>query len=76
MKIKKQNIFFYFFKLLPYAFFELLPLQIWTSKTCNKDISKTILASSFRFGQRVDYLEKRMSDKLMVWGIVFHKDIF
>ena len=27
------------------------PLQIWTSKTFNKDISKTITASSLRFGQ-------------------------
>ena len=26
------------------------PLQIWTSKICNKDISKTITASSLRFG--------------------------
>ena len=30
------------------------PLQIWTLKTCNEDISKTIIASSLKFGQLID----------------------
>ena len=56
-------------------------MQIWASITCNKYISKTITASSLSFGQLneggyVDYLMKRMVDKLMVGGIVFHKHNF
>ena len=30
------------------------PLQIWTSNICIKDISKTITASSLRFGQLIE----------------------
>ena len=30
------------------------PLQIWTSKVCYKDISKTITASSLRFGNLIE----------------------
>ena len=45
MKIsKKVNIFF-----LNY-----LPLQIWTLKICNHDISKTITARSFKLGQLIE----------------------
>ena len=49
MKIKKEYISLHL--VIAFAFFELMPLQIWTSKTSNKDISKTIKASSLRFGQ-------------------------
>ena len=31
-----------------------LPLQIWTMKICNNDISKTITASSFKLGQLIE----------------------
>ena len=31
-----------------------LPLQIWTLKICNHDISKTIIARSFKHGQLVE----------------------
>ena len=45
MKIlKKVSIFF-----LNY-----LPLQIWTLKICIHDISKTITARSFNFGQLIE----------------------
>ena len=30
-----------------------LPLQIWTLKICNHDISKTITARSFKLGQLI-----------------------
>ena len=30
------------------------PLQIWTLKTCNKDIAKTIPASGLKFGQLIE----------------------
>ena len=54
------KISFFFFLLSPFAFFELIPfdpLQIWTSKTSNKDISKAITASSIRFGQLKEDVE-------------------
>ena len=31
-----------------------LPLQIWTLKICNYDISKTITARSFKLGQLIE----------------------
>ena len=31
-----------------------LPLQIWTLKICNHDISKSILARSFKLGQLIE----------------------
>ena len=30
------------------------PLQIWTLKICNHDISKTIIATSFKLGQLIE----------------------
>ena len=41
MKIKKKVI----------IFFELLPFANMTLKTCHQDISKIIIASSFKHGQ-------------------------
>ena len=35
-----------------------LPLQIWTSKICNHDILKTIIARSFKLGQLIEDDEK------------------
>ena len=38
-----------------YIFFSnYLPLQIWTLKICNYDISKTIIAKSFKLGQLIE----------------------
>ena len=31
-----------------------VPLQIWTAKICNHDISKTITARSFKLGQLIE----------------------
>ena len=31
-----------------------LPLQIWTLKICNHDISKTLTARSFKLGQLIE----------------------
>ena len=45
MKIKKKLYYFYS---------KYLPLQIWTLKICNHDISKTITASSFKLGQLIE----------------------
>ena len=39
-KIKKKVVFFNY-----------LPLQIWTLKTCNNDISKTVTNRSFKLCQ-------------------------
>ena len=44
MKILKEVIVF---------FSNNLPLQIWTLKICNHDISKTITARSFKLGQLI-----------------------
>ena len=35
-------------------FFNYLPLQIWTLKIFNHDISKTITAKSFKLGQLIE----------------------
>ena len=45
MKFEKKVIIF---------FSNYLPLQIWTLKICNYDISKTITASSFKLGQLIE----------------------
>ena len=45
MKIREKVIIF---------FSNYLPLQIWTLKICNRDISKTITARSFKLGQLVE----------------------
>ena len=45
MKIKKKKVFY---------FSNYLPLQIWTLKFCNHDISKTITARSFKLGQLIE----------------------
>ena len=41
-------------KKLFYFFSNNLPLQIWTLKICNHDISKTITARSFKLGQLME----------------------
>ena len=45
MKIKKKVILF---------FSNYLPLQIWTLKICNHDISKIITPRSFNLGQLIE----------------------
>ena len=35
-------------------FLNYLPLQIWTLKICNHDISKTITARSFKLAQLIE----------------------
>ena len=37
-----------------FIFSNFLPLQIWTLKICNHDISKTITANSFKLGQLIE----------------------
>ena len=41
-------------KKLFYFFSNNLPLQIWTLKICNHDISKIITARSFKLGQLIE----------------------
>ena len=41
-------------KFLINFFFSYCPLQIWPLKTCNKDISKTVIASSLKPGQLIE----------------------
>ena len=45
MKIKKKLIIF---------FSNYFPLQIWTLKICNHDISETITARSFKLGLLIE----------------------
>ena len=45
MKIKKKVIVF---------FLNYLPLQIWTLKICNHDISKTLTARRFKLCQLIE----------------------
>ena len=45
MKIRKKLFNF---------FSNYLPLQIWTLKICNHDISQTIIARSFKLGQLIE----------------------
>ena len=44
----KKKLLYYF------QFSRNSPLQIWTSKVCYKDISKTVTAISLRFGHLVE----------------------
>ena len=44
MKIRKKVI----------LFFSKIPLQIWTLKICNHDISKIIRARSFKLGELIE----------------------
>ena len=37
-----------------YIFSNYLPLQIWTLKICNHDISNTITARDFKLGQLIE----------------------
>ena len=37
-----------------FIFSNYLPLQIWTLKICNHDISKTIIARSFKLSQPIE----------------------
>ena len=37
-----------------FFFSNYLPLQIWTLKICNHDISKSITARSFKLGQLIE----------------------
>ena len=37
-----------------FIFLNYLPLQIWTLKICIHDISKTITARGFKFGQLIE----------------------
>ena len=41
-------------KKLFYFFSNYLPLKIWTLKICNRDISKTITARSFKLGKLIE----------------------
>ena len=50
--IKENGFFFRFIALCIFSSY--CPLQILTSKTCNKDISKTIIARRLRFGQLIE----------------------
>ena len=51
-----KNIYFilFFSSYCPLHFLSYCPLQIWTSKNFNKDVSKTVTASSLRFGQLIE----------------------
>ena len=42
------------FKKIIIVFSYYRPLQIWTLKICNHDISKTIIARSFKLGQLIE----------------------
>ena len=46
------------------SFSNYLPLQIWTLKICNHDISKTITARSFKLGQLIED-DKNRVDQLV-----------
>ena len=39
-------------------FWNYIPLQIWTLKICNHDISKTITARSYKLGKLIEDDEK------------------
>ena len=41
-----------------------LPLQIWTLKICNHDISKTITARSFKLGQLIEDDSRSIGENL------------
>ena len=50
----KEKIFFIFY----------LPLQIWTLKICNHDISQSITASRFKLGQLIDLIIRLIGENL------------
>ena len=56
-------------------FFSHCPFRICTFnlKTCNKDILKTIIASSFKHGQLIKKWVDYLMDKQMTGDTVFHK---
>ena len=53
VKSLKKSVF-YFFELLSFAFFELLLFANLVIEKCIKDTSKTITASSLRFGHLIE----------------------
>ena len=57
MKIAKK-VTISFFSYCSLQFSRNSPLRIWTSKVCYKDISKTVTASSLRFGHLIEVGEK------------------
>ena len=62
MKIKKKFVLF---------FSIYLPLQIWTLKICNHDISKTIIARSFKLGQLIKMMSRSISENLKKSYFIF-----
>ena len=67
MKIRKKVISF---------FLNYLPLQIWTMKICNHDISKTITARSFKLGQLIEEVDQLVKIKEKVILIFFELSLF
>ena len=59
----QPNIFFKDVSCLSYC-----PLQIWPLKTCNKDISKILTASSLKLGQLIeDRLPGEITKKVILF---------
>ena len=51
----RKNYFIFFSSYCSlHIYLSYCPLQIWTWKLCNKDISKTITASILRFSQLIE----------------------
>ena len=59
MKIKKK------------FFSNYLPLQIWTLKICNRDISKTLTARGFKLGQLIEDDEKLIRENFKKSYFIF-----
>ena len=57
MKILKKSCFIFFLVMAVYPFMIDCLLQMWSSKTNDKDILKTITSSSHRFGQLAEDCE-------------------
>ena len=55
-------------------FMNYLPLQIWTLKICYHDISKTIIARSFKLGQLIEddeeIIDKNVNKSLFFFRII------
>ena len=47
-----------------FFFSNYLPLQIWTLKICNPDISKIIAARSFKLGQLIRVMSRLICENL------------
>ena len=62
VKIKKKVILF---------FSNCLPLQIWTLKICNHDISKTITDRSFKLNQLIEDDEQIIGENLKKSYFIF-----